>query len=173
MIVLNPHLPEAPQDLGPNHTRQHRNKGGTTFHQACLELSQSFWLQEKPAQAILQLNKASMIPDQAAPYPALIWFLCHRKDNLFIGNPVRHFQHLASRISGDHTELRSWRAWACFHLAEILLPTPDFPRDQDQIDQEHLRIPDFTEIEKKLPSCDSSTLSVAKALARTSSVKRP
>lgn len=171
--MLNPHLPEASPDLGPYHTRQHRAKGGSTFHRACLELSQSLWLQEKPAQAILQLNKASMIPDQAAPYSALVWFLAHRRDNLFIGNPVRHFQHLASRMSGDHAELRRWRAWACFHLAEISLPWPDFPRDQEQIDQEQLRIPVFSDIEKKLPSCDSSTLSVAKALARTSPVKRP
>ena len=71
--MLNPHLPEASPDLGPYHTRQHRANGGCNFHRACLELSQSLWLQEKPAQAILQLNKASMIPEQAAPYPALVW----------------------------------------------------------------------------------------------------
>jgi hypothetical protein len=171
--VLNPHLPEASPDLGPYHTRQHRANGGCNFHRACLELSQSLWLQEKPAQAILQLNKASMIPEQAAPYPALVWFLAHRKNHLFIGNPVRHFQHLASRMSGDHSKLRSWRAWACFHLAEISLPRSDFPRDQQQIDQEQLQIPVFRDIEKKLPSCDSSTLSVAKALAKNSAVKRP
>ncbi|MCH1421402.1 MAG: hypothetical protein ACPIG7_10565 [Akkermansiaceae bacterium] len=171
--MLNPHLPKAPPDLDPYHTRQHRAKGGFTFHRACLEFSQSLWLQEKPAQAILQLNKASMTPDQAAPYPALVWFLAHRRDHLFIGNPVRHFQHLASRISGDHARLRSWRAWACFHLAEISLPWSDFPRDQQQIDREQLQIPIFSDIEKKLPSCDSSTLSVAKALARTFASKRP
>jgi hypothetical protein len=114
-----------------------------------------------------------MIPDRAAPYPALVWFLAHRRDHLFIGNPVRHFQHLATRISGDHAKLRSWRAWACFHLAEILLPCSNFPRDHEQIEKEKLMIPAFCKIEKKLPSCDSSTLSAAKALARTSSVKRP
>ena len=171
--MFNPHLPEAPENLGPNHTRRHRAMGGTHFHQACLELSQSLWLQGKPAQAILQLNKASMVPDQAAPFPALIWYLIHRKDDLFIGNPVRHFQHLASRMSGDHAELRSWRAWASLHLSEIILPVSDFPRDQEQIKKEGLEIPNFGEVEKKLPSCDSSTLSVAKALARTLSVKRP
>ncbi|MEN8774168.1 MAG: hypothetical protein ABF379_13700 [Akkermansiaceae bacterium] len=171
--MLNPHLPETPPNLGPNHTRQHRNKPGSVFHQACLELSQSLWLQRKPAQAILQLNKASMVPDQPAPYPALVWYLAHRKNDLFIGNPIRHFQHLASRMSGNHANLRSWRAWACFHLAEIALPSPEFPRDQVQIDQERLRIPDFAEVAKKLPPCDSSTLSVAKALARNLGIKRP
>jgi hypothetical protein len=58
-------------------------------------------------------------------------------------------------------------------LAEISLPCSDFPRDQQQINQEKLKIPVFSDIEKKLPSCDSSTLSVAKALARTFASKRP
>ena len=171
--MLNPHLPEAPPDFGPGHTRRHRATGGMAFHEACLQLSQSLWLQGKQAQAILQLNKASMIPDQAAPYPALVWYLGNRKGDLFIGNPVRHFQHLASRMSGEHSELRSWRAWTCLHLAEFLLPPEDFPRDHKQINQENLEIPRFEEVVKKLPSCDSSTLSVAKALARTLPVKRP
>lgn len=170
--MLNPHLPAAPADLGPEHTRRHRGEQGARFHQACLELSQALWQQEKPAQAILQLNKAAMVPDLPAPYPALAWYLIHRNDDLFIGNPVRHFQHLASRMSGTHAELRSWRAWACFHLAEHILPSLDFPRDTEQIEVEALRIPSAVEVEKKLPSCDSSGLSAAKALVRTHPSKR-
>ena len=171
--MSNEHLPDAPHDLGPDHTRQHRKTRGGIFHQACLELSQSLWLQQKPAQAILQLNKAAMVPDHPAPYPALVWFLIQRKDDLFIGNPVRHFQHLASRMSGDHADLRSWRAWACFHLAEKILQPKEFPRDHDQLKNEALDIPSFQTAEKNLPPCDSSSLSVAKALARTHLVKRP
>lgn len=173
MAVLNEHLPVTPDNLGPSHTRQHRNEGGVTFHRACLELSQSLWLQGKPAQAILQLNKAAMVPDQPAPYSALVWFLAHRSGELFIGNPVRHFQHLASRMSGNHAELRSWRAWACFHLSEMILPATEFPRDTEQIEKEGLQIPKWEESEKNLPPCDSSSLSAAKALARTTPVKRP
>lgn len=125
--MLNPHLPEASPDLGPYHTRQHRANGGCNFHRACLELSQSLWLQEKPAQAILQLNKASMIPEQAAPYPALVWFLAHRKNHLFIGNPVRHFQHLASRMSGDHSNFAAGEPglvfiWPKFHYRGLTSP---------------------------------------------------
>lgn len=170
--MLNPYLPAAPGDLGPEHTRRHRRECGSKFHRACHELSQSLWQQKKPAQAILQLNKAAMVPDLPSPYPALAWYLTHRTDDLFIGNPVRHFQHLASRMSGNHSELRSWRAWACFHLAEEILPPTDYPRDLEQIESEGLKIPFSVEVEKKLPSCDSSSLSAAKALARTPSVKR-
>ncbi len=171
--MLNPHLPAAPPDLGPEHTRRHRSECGTLFHQACHELSQSLWQQKKTAQAILQLNKAAMVPDLPAPYPALAWYLTHRSDESFIGNPVRHFQHLASRMSGNHSELRSWRAWACFHLAEEILPASDYPRDLEQIAKEGLKIPSKSEVEKNLPSCDSSALSAAKGLARTLPVKRP
>ena len=171
--MRNPHLPPAPPNLGPGHTRQYRQECSTAFHTACLELSQSLWLQEKPAQAILQLNKAAMVPGQPAPYAALVWYLANRSANLFIGNPVRHFQHLASRMSGEHREMRSWRAWACFHLAEVALPSSDYPRDLEQLEKEDLQIPSPGEVAKNLPSCDSSSLPVAKALARILPVTRP
>ncbi|MCX8240265.1 MAG: hypothetical protein OSB05_15735 [Akkermansiaceae bacterium] len=171
--MINPHLPAASTGLGPDHTRRHRAECGERFHKACLELSQSFWQQGKPAQAILQLNKASMVPDLPAPFAALVWYLCHPPEDLFIGNPVRHFQHLASRISGNHAELRSWRAWACFHLSEEILPARDFPRDAQQIKNEQLRIPSLEVIEKNLPTCDSSSLPAAKALVRNHPVTRP
>jgi len=113
-----------------------------------------------------------MVPDLPAPYPALVWYLVNRVDALFIGNPVRHFQHLASRMSGEHAELRAWRAWACFHLAKELLPADSFPQDLEQVAKEELEIPTVLEIEKNLPSCDSSSLPVAKALARKHPVTR-
>jgi len=171
--VVNPYLPESPADLGAHHTRVHRSECGPRFHRACLELSQSLWLQQKPAQAILQLNKAAFVPDLPAPFPALVWFLQNRVDDLFLGNPVRHFQHLASRISGDHAVLRGWRAWACFHLARAILPTGDFPEDQKQIEDEGLVLPPLAEVEKNLPACDASSLSDARALARTRPTQRP
>ena len=171
--MLNPHLPESAPDLDPTHTRRYRMAGGESFYQACLEFSQSLWQQRKPAQAILQLNKAAMVPDQPAPFPALVWFLIHRKNDLFIGNPVRHFQHLASRMSGEHAELRSWRAWTCFHLAVKILPATDFPPDHEQIEKEPLKIPSFALARKNLPSCDSSALPAAEALVRNHSSRRP
>lgn len=113
-----------------------------------------------------------MVPDLPAPFPALVWYLLNQTETLFIGNPVRHFQHLASRMSGDHAPLRTWRAWACFHLAEAILPALEFPRDHLQIEKEALEIPTQAVIAKNLPLCDSSSLSAAEALVRTPSVKR-
>jgi hypothetical protein len=171
--VLNPHLPDAPPGLDPGHTRRHRRECGPLFHRACLELAQSFWQQGKPAQAILQLNKAAFVPTLPAPYPALVWFLIHRRPDLFLGNPVRHFQHLASRMSGEHAPLRAWRAWACFHLAHEILPPADFPRDEEQITHEDLLIPDLATIAKNLPPCDASRLSDARALVKNHRKQRP
>ncbi len=158
----NPHLPSAFPDLNANHTRQHRTECGPRYYVACLEFSQSLWLQGKPAQAILQLNKAFMAevsdPPHPLPYQALIWFLKHREKDHFIGNPVRHFQHLATRISGPRAELRSWRAWACFHLAEKSLPPHEFPRDKEQLTKEQIAIPPIDYVLEKLPKGDCEQL---------------
>ena len=156
---MNPHLPTAQPDLSPTHTRQHRDECGPHFYRACLEFSQSLWLQKKPAQAILQLNKSFMAdisePKIPLPYAAMIWFLENRQDDLFIGNPVRHFQHLATRMSGPRAGLRSWRAWACFHLAKQTLPEEEFPIDHEQISNEALILPDLREVLENLPQDES------------------
>jgi len=155
-VAKNPHLPDAPADLTPSHTRQHRVECGPAFHQACLEFAQSLSLQGKPAQAILQLNKA-VFSGGPFPYAALKWFLENSKDR-FIGNPVRHFQHLATRISGPQAEQRRWQAWACFHLSKATLPGDQFPPDLEQIALENVTLPPLAEVLKKLPRKEAETL---------------
>lgn len=124
-------------------------KGAEFYHDA-LRFAQSQWISGKPAQAILQLNKAWMADltgDEAilkthpSPYRALVWIMENAAsgEHGYMGNPVRHFQHLASRMSGPRAEIRSWRAWLCFHLAEKTLA--GFPRDGEQLVREGLWIP--------------------------------
>lgn len=146
-----PYLPPTDAVIRPSDIRAIRKNGGIDAYLAALTCAQSLWLQALPAQAILQLNHAmahdlSDLPNQDIPWPmpyqALIWILTRRHEEGFIGNPVRHFQHLATRMSGPNQDLRIWRAWACFHLAESVLPTNEFPRDERQIAREHLEIPD-------------------------------
>ncbi len=158
-MVSNPHLPPAPADLTPAHTRQHREECGPAFYQACLEFAQSLWLQRKPAQALLQLNKSSFA-EGPFPYAALKWFLEHREDDLFIGNPVRHFQHLATRMSGPRSEIRISRAWACFHLSKAILPAEEFPEDDSQIENEALKIPSLGEVLDSLPDSERSLFQI-------------
>ncbi len=62
-------------------------------------------------------------------------------DRGYLGNPVRHFQHLASRVVGPRAEIRAWRAWVCFHMAEEILGRIAFPRDGIQLVREGLWIP--------------------------------
>jgi hypothetical protein len=78
----------------------------------------------------------------AKSYHAILWIIEHSPDDQFLGNPVRHFQHLATRMNmkQPNAELRIWRAWACLHLAEKISPNL-FPRDEDQINKENLTIP--------------------------------
>lgn len=55
-----------------------------------------------------------------------------------MGNPRRHYQHLATRMVAPHKELRTWRAWACWYLAKEVLPEADYPHDSQQVRQERV-----------------------------------
>lgn len=149
-----PWLPEVEEIHDFRITRRHGGSKGADFYIDALRFAQSQWMAGKPAQAILQLNKAWMadlrgtepvIVEWPPPYKALVWILRESADGSrgFLGDPVRHFQHLASRISGPRAGVRSWRAWCCMHLAERVLPTASFRRDGPQIAREGLWIPGF------------------------------
>jgi hypothetical protein len=158
-----PWLPQVESRLGPGVTRGLAEKR-VDFYLAALSYSQSLWMEGKPAQAILQLNKAWMANLDGAediltvhppPYRALRWIIERAKGGEagFMGNPVRHFQHLASRMSGPRAEARVWRAWACFHLASFILDAPHYPRDGVQIAREGLWIPGRDHVLHRLRKC--------------------
>ena len=147
-----PWLPEVGEPLGFDRTRRHGRTRGAEFYLDALQLAQELWLAGKPAQAILQLNKAWMADLPAGdpvldrfppPYAALRWLLEASADGGrgFLGDPVRHFQHLASRMSGVDRERRAWRAWCCMHLSERVLAGRGMSRDGRQLAREGLWIP--------------------------------
>jgi hypothetical protein len=149
-----PWLPEVEEIHDFSITRRHGDFRGGAFYLDALRYAQSQWIAGKPAQAILQLNKAWMadleteeadLPSQPDAYRALVWILetASTTDCGYLGNPVRHFQHLASRMSGPRAEIRSWRAWLCFHLAEQVLNPAAYPRDGEQIARDGLWIPSW------------------------------
>lgn len=130
---------------------------GEAFFRRALEVAHSLWLQGLPAQAILLLNRAfgaDLRGDEAAladfplPYAAVAWILRSRTEDQFIGNPRRHFQHLATRMVEPRREQRSWRAWACWRLACLIFP--DFPGDDRQLLEEKIVEPEFETIRKQL-----------------------
>ncbi len=154
-----PFLPHINGSLPVHHTRDSKMECGPKFYQCCLELAQSQWLAGKPAQAILQCDKAMMAqlpaePQLAIPYEAILWIIEHSHEEQFLGDPVRHFQHLASRMNYKQAqpELRIARAWACLHLTELRFPMLDFSRDYRQIEREKLVIPNSEEILKRIKS---------------------
>lgn len=147
-----PHLPSAPANLRASWPRrclasQPDSNPVKTAYLAHLETAQSLWLQQLPGQAILQLNKVFALPtcfgDPLRPYQALIWILKYPPPKGFIGNPVRHFQHLAARIriKARNDLARRYRAWICFHLAEQALDPCNFPRDDVHLQKDKLLIP--------------------------------
>lgn len=151
MLPFCPFLPEVGEGLDHRITRRHGVEKGIAFYRDALSLAQSHWKAGKPAQALLQINKAWIADVQDAnwlaqdmdPWSALRWILVRIRDGAkgFSGNPPRHFQHLASRMSGPRPEPRRWRAWACLHLAERILPTSEFPRDGVQLARDGLWVP--------------------------------
>ena len=152
-----PWLPEITQHHDFNTTRQHGNGREAGYYLDTLRYAQSQWTAGKPAQAILQLNK-SWSADLAEgdpvltwlppPYRALVWIVEKSADGScgYLGNPVRHFQHLATRVSGARSEVRSARAWMCFHLTERVLKQRDFPRDGHQLFREGIRVPSLQQV---------------------------
>ena len=145
-----PWLPVVDEVLDFTGTRRHGADKGFAFYLDALRFAQSQWMAGKPAQAILQLNKAWMADlregdewrtDAMDPYRALVWMLGHERRAGYLGNPVRHFQHLASRMSGPRAQVRAWRAWVCLHLAERVVARNDHPRDGVQLAREGLWIP--------------------------------
>lgn len=154
-----PYLPEVEGVLGVEVVACLRGRYDAEFYEACLRYAQSLWLEGKPAQAMLQLNRAftadfsgeeSVLQDWPLPYAAMVWVMTKAEEGEFLGNPVRHFQHLATRMSGPRAELRKWRAWACFCLAEGVLEHGDFPRDEKQIEKEGVEIPSLKEVLRQL-----------------------
>ena len=89
------------------------------------------------------LSDEKVLEEWPASYRAVVWIIeKYRTDEEnFLGNPVRHYQHLATRMSGPRGGVRTVRAWACFHLAEVF--APEFPRDHEQIEKEKVVIPAF------------------------------
>jgi len=158
-IPACPHLPEAGGLLTAEVLRRLGPERGPAFYVAALRFSQSLWREGKPAQALLQLNRAwsadmrgdeEELARRPSPYRALEWMLERAPEGHFLGNPVRHFQHLATRMSGPRGEVRKWRAWGCFHIAERVLRADRYPRDEEQVAAEGVVFPSPEEVLREL-----------------------
>ncbi|MEN3941960.1 GNAT family N-acetyltransferase [Prosthecobacter sp. SYSU 5D2] len=143
---------------------------GAAFYETCHLYAQSLWRIGFPAKCILLLNRALSSPMPGTepvfqklplPYQAMAWLLIHRPEGQFIGNPRRHWQHLATRMVEPHKELRTWRAWACWYLAKEILPEAEYPADLEQIREEGVVEPMHADIVANL-----TRLSPADDLAR-------
>ncbi len=152
-----PFLPEPDEPQTAAAMRKLGKNRDPAFYEAALRCGHSLWLQGLPAQAMLQLNRAfgcdlrgdePVLESWPLPYAAMAWIMQARTDDQFIGNPRRHFQHLATRMVEPRKELRSWRAWACWWLSRRIFP--DLPADETQIRDEGVVEPEFDQIEERL-----------------------
>lgn len=152
-ILTCPYLPVSEQLLTAACMIPLGKDRGAAFYEQALTYAQSLWLQGVPAQALLLINRAlgaalepghPVLAHWPLPYRAAAWILQHRTEAQFIGNPRRHYQHLATRMVEPRRELRTWRAWACWWIARQVFP--DLPADLDQIANEGIQEPQPEEI---------------------------
>lgn len=152
-----PFLPEAEERAGA--LAALGRERGEDFYRTALARAQGLWVAGEPAQAILRLNRAwaaslrgdeGVLKEWPSPFRALRWMLERAPEGRFLGNPVRHFQHLATRMNEDNREARVARAWACFHLAERVL---GMERDEAQIVREGVAVPTLDEALAELARC--------------------
>lgn len=143
-----PHLPPLARPLTAASIKNAGADRGPAFYFLALECAQALWLAGLPAQAVLLINRAfgadvdendPVLARWPLPYAAAVWIMQHRSEGQFLGNPRRHYQHLATRMTPPRRELRSWRAWACWALARRLFP--DLPADEKQIREEGVTEP--------------------------------
>lgn len=155
-----PSLPDADPRLSAVSIRAAGEDRGEHFYRLALACAQALWRRGLPAQAILMLNRAftaelrgdeAVLREWPPPYAALRWILEHREEAHFLGNPRRHFQHLASRVRGPRLTLRSWRAWACWRIARQFRPQD--PADERQLSEEGLVEPSDAAIRQGLETC--------------------
>lgn len=158
-----PYLPTPPEPLTHLVMAPFRKGRGPDFYETALTYAGSLWLQGLPARSLLLINRAlgaDLTGDEAIlktwplPYAAVRWILEHRSEDEahFIGNPRRHYQHLATRMVPPRKEQRRWRAWACWYLSVQTLPANEFPADELQIRNEGIVEPTREEIGEALDS---------------------
>ena len=148
-----PHLPVPTRPLTAASVNEAGRDRGPAFYFLALECAQSLWLAGLPAQALLLINRAlsadlsgdeRILREWPMPYAAAAWVMRHREPGHFIGNPRRHYQHLATRMAEPRKELRTWRAWACWAIARAIDPT--LPADEKQLAEEGVIEPSSGEI---------------------------
>jgi hypothetical protein len=133
-----PHLPTPREGMDWSHFRVHGIRRDGAFYRTAIEYGHFLWSRGLPARAILCLDRAlgsnlsgnePVLAEWPLPYRAMAWFLANSPQDVFIGNPRVHFQHLADRMNEPRRDQRAARAWACWVIARAVLPhLPGDPR---------------------------------------------
>jgi len=153
MPLACPHLPSPARPLTAASINVLGADRGPAFYFLALECAQALWLAGLPAQALLLINRSlsadlrggePVLSEWPPPYAAAAWIMRHRGEDQFVGNPRRHYQHLATRMVEPRRELRTWRAWACWAMACSLFP--ELPADEKQLAEEAVVEPTDGEI---------------------------
>jgi hypothetical protein len=148
-----PFLPRGPDDLTADYLSAFGVSRGSDFYVGALTYAQAVWLSHKKGsggRTLLLLDRAFgadvkkgdlILNEWPLPYHALGWVLARMEFADLSGNPRIHYQHLALRVRGSRSHIRTWRAWACLNIVRKIMP---------QLSGECVREPDHLEIFQQL-----------------------
>ncbi len=137
-----PYLPAVSVVLTAGDFKSVRNACERDRVGRALLCAQSLWMQGLPGQALLMLNHAMATRGGVgrSVYQAVAWIISKHRLGEFMGNPRRHYQHLATRMNETPLKaLRVARAWNCWLLTGAICP--DLPNDEEQVAREGLVLP--------------------------------
>lgn len=135
-IAPCPHLPEPTMGMSWRSISRYRDDQGAAFYLTALQYGQYLWRQSLSARALLAVDRAlyadlrgdeAVLAEWPWPYAAIGWLVANNPENVFIGNPRVHYQHLADRVRGDRMEQKKWRAWAAWAVVRNI--APELPAD--------------------------------------------
>lgn len=109
----------------------HGSSRAGDFYLTALTYGRHTWERGLAARAILCLDRAlgadlrgdePVLQAWPLPYAALAWMLRRTPEDVFIGNPRVHYQHLADRMNEPRRDQRRWRAWAGWAITRRARP---------------------------------------------------
>lgn len=148
-----PYLPTPEDRMTHQCLTDLRSGPADVFYFKALQYANYLWQHGHSGRAILALTRglytglaadADILKKWPRPYAGLKWIVVTHDNDDFPGNPRISFQHQATRLQGQHRDLRRARAWAAWAL--VCAARPNLLADTKQKNSE----PSLTQIEDDL-----------------------
>ena len=131
-----PFLPEPDEAMNHMCLTEVKKSDQGRYYYTALKYGNYLWREGHAGRAILAITKAlytdlpythPIYTDWPLPYAALHWLVATHDSDDFPGNPRISFQHQATRMKPEHSDIKRTRAWAVWAL--VCEAKPSLPGD--------------------------------------------